>query len=71
MVEITAEDVQEAFKRFNDFQRVQTAAEDMGADAMREALRALLEGRAEGTDPAALAAFAASVGITDEAKREF
>jgi hypothetical protein len=71
MVEITAQDVQEAFKRFEDFGRVQGGAEGMGEDEMRDALRALLEGRAEGAHPDAIAAFALSVGITEEARREF
>jgi hypothetical protein len=44
MVEITAQDVQEAFKRFEDFGRVQTAHEGMSEAEMRDALKAQVEG---------------------------
>jgi hypothetical protein len=71
MTEITAQDVREAFKRFDDFGRVQGGAEGMTPDEQREALKALLEGRAEGTHPDAIARLALSVGITEDARHEF
>jgi hypothetical protein len=71
MVEITAQDVQEAFKRFEDFQRVQTRDEGMSEAEMRDALKALLEGQAPGVSGDAIDGLALSVGITAEAKQEF
>jgi hypothetical protein len=71
MVEIKAEDIREAFRRFEDFQRVQTGAEDMSESELREALEALVTGQDPGVSSDAIARLALSVGITDEARREF
>jgi hypothetical protein len=71
MAEITAEDIREAFERWDDFARVQGGGEGMTPEEMREKILALASGQDEGVQPEALASLALAVGITPEARGEF
>jgi hypothetical protein len=71
MKAITAEDIWEAFTRWNDFARVQGGAEGMSREQREQKLVELVAGEGQGVSPEAIAGLTLSVGIADDARRAF